>query len=687
MVPRPDDVMIFEGYQLTVSEHPAFPQLGMALPRPAAAKPGTSSAHRDNDERKLPGEPIVSVREHSISQARLWWRPCCTGDGVSPTQPRACLFRRLPGLTTCGRHHGRNHTCGEVTAARTPSLVTCSGSLGPGVRCPHRMLIAPSDSTVSVSCCHIHTHFRWESGGARHSTLESLLPPLVAAQHYRASTPRHSWQHMLDSALRLGPVFVRNCHVVVDRPDSITLDGPRGVSRPHPSAAGVALAAARALLAAAAAQASAPPSAADDSGESRASVVRSVCTALVRLLLVLLRGRVECQRSVGRLDGRKHRVAAAVQQVARLTHDAAAVELGDILALGGGHVGEQRLATALRAVGVREPHGLLFDARLGYVLGNKRVCALLCQLRGVRWLPRTVFTLQAFKEVGALHGRRPWFRKEPLASEGNGVCVVTAEAGNGSSGGDGDGNRGGDGDGNSGGASGDNAGVGQGVVATDGTAMDVLPIYQQGVHSPLLWQPGNRKFDCRVYVLWWRDGSVLVHRQALLRVCDQAYDPHSLTRGVQLTNVARGASSVPSYLWPRWRSLFTAAVVPLVRDVAVAFAQFHTPSHCLLTGFDILFDDTERPWLLEVNRLPQLQPSVYHWQCRGCMPSRPRCPKREVLRDVHMLARHGLPSVESSHKKGLGGWVVACGGTGTGAVVEPSVCQHAGDGVPPPTVV
>ncbi|PRW57894.1 zeta- subunit of COP-I complex [Chlorella sorokiniana] len=214
----------------------------------------------------------------------------------------------------------------------------------------------------------------------------------------------------------------------------------------------------------------------------------------------------------------------------------------------------------------------------------------------------------------------------------------------------------------------DNGSQGRGIklVQTPAQAAAALPTFEHGnlvacqyVRNPLLIN--GLKFDLRLYVLvrqagmygicWWRRCCaplrVFLCREGLVRFCTEPYSPPSPTNldhvYAHLTNYAvnkhnaafqfnqdaaeAGAGSKWTLtafaewmagqghdfeaLWGQIKQLVAKTLIATQPMLQYAYDSVRKPDDDGLTcfellGFDVLIDDTLRPWLLEVNHAPSL---------------------------------------------------------------------------------
>ncbi|CAI5451319.1 unnamed protein product [Caenorhabditis angaria] len=166
----------------------------------------------------------------------------------------------------------------------------------------------------------------------------------------------------------------------------------------------------------------------------------------------------------------------------------------------------------------------------------------------------------------------------------------------------------------------------------DASGSEALPyVVQSYIANPYL--VGGKKFDVRLYVLVtsFRPLNAWVHREGFARFSHSRYSTDSVDDAfVHLTNVAvaktaadydpeRGLKWSLPKLFRFFRSMHGhSKVSKMMEDLAKVIIEslrsvhhiIIQDSHCFeLYGYDILFDENLKPWLLEVNASPSLTAS------------------------------------------------------------------------------
>ncbi|KNC50951.1 tubulin-tyrosine ligase family protein [Thecamonas trahens ATCC 50062] len=193
-------------------------------------------------------------------------------------------------------------------------------------------------------------------------------------------------------------------------------------------------------------------------------------------------------------------------------------------------------------------------------------------------------------------------------------------------------------------------------------------VVSQYIDNPLLI--GGRKFDLRIYflVLSYRPLRVYMHSMGFARFCTAKYDtevldPEDLMQ--HLTNVAiqkhgdeynsahGGKFSLQNLRLFVEGTHGRAAARKLFADIkAIAFHAFsavknviNSDRHCFeCYGYDVLVDDTLKPWLVEVNASPSMSATT----------QTDRTVKHTVINDViNMVLPAGFPDLAAC-KLGVG---------------------------------
>jgi len=141
---------------------------------------------------------------------------------------------------------------------------------------------------------------------------------------------------------------------------------------------------------------------------------------------------------------------------------------------------------------------------------------------------------------------------------------------------------------------------------------------------------GGQKFDMRLYALCtsYTPLNVWFYRSGFCRFSSQRYDPSDLdNEAVHLTNVAiqKKLDTYDSVSGGKWEirglkmylmsrygiaavdKLFHDIQMIIIRSLQSVQQVMISDKHCFeLYGFDIMFDDNFKPWLIEVNASPSL---------------------------------------------------------------------------------
>ena len=610
----------------------------------------------------------AAVLREALAEGRSWW-PTCSNTG-SPGAAPTCYRAVLPGYSACpwhahlSRDRRDDPTVEHGVRQGVPSLaqrdVVCAFVRCAGVFAQQQcavLLQVPCGAVSETALCRIHAFV------SNPTTEEAQAPSKTVGSHMRVVQDAAALPSAVaDAARGIGGVacwagfpVLSEQYLRPQRPSMRQVGGLTAMlSSSVPSAVARALGRLHHLSAGA-----------TGAAEVAWRAWRPAVTALCECLGILLPGHAVAQAAVRRANTACGGAVVKVLRRAAVGGCGAAAMVEEIVLRGGAHPVECYLATALSMAGYTRPHGLVQDDELGRVLNNKRLFALIGQRQRMACVPLTLFSLE--QVLLASQPNDVWFRKHPVGSESDGVVVMRCTGDDGGAKlavevGCGKGESAAHRSVGSADAGGDDE-----VKLREHDAIQSMPpvlqgwdadecpptvpfvrsafVYQRGVQDLLLW-PDGCKFDCRIHVLWWRDGSVLVHRRALLRVSSQRYDRGSLERAVQITNVACSGRRVPSTEYRRWPKLWTG-VVALVAELAAAFQSLVTPGRYVLAGVDVVFDSTGRPWLLEVNHSPNMRPHEYPRVC-CCLWRTHVCPYKVCLRDLDRLIRTGR----------RGGWAI-----------------------------
>ena len=143
---------------------------------------------------------------------------------------------------------------------------------------------------------------------------------------------------------------------------------------------------------------------------------------------------------------------------------------------------------------------------------------------------------------------------------------------------------------------------------------NVPVVVQEGVKNMRLNE--GRKEDERVYVLWVKiDGKIRVflHTKTMVRMCQKKYS-ENIEKDTHFTILVNNPNGIiKSCKNPCEMELLKPIVVDISKRVMPHISRKMTNNHVVefwLTGWDILFDTNNHPWLLEINSRPNQCESV-----------------------------------------------------------------------------
>jgi hypothetical protein len=133
-------------------------------------------------------------------------------------------------------------------------------------------------------------------------------------------------------------------------------------------------------------------------------------------------------------------------------------------------------------------------------------------------------------------------------------------------------------------------------------------VVQEGVKNMRLNE--GRKEDERVYVLWVKIGGkirVFLHTKTMVRMCRKEYSDN-ISKDTHFTILVNNPNGIiKSCKNPCELELLKPVVSDITKRVMPHISKKMTNNHVVefwLTGWDILFDINNHPWLLEINSRP-----------------------------------------------------------------------------------
>lgn len=145
--------------------------------------------------------------------------------------------------------------------------------------------------------------------------------------------------------------------------------------------------------------------------------------------------------------------------------------------------------------------------------------------------------------------------------------------------------------------------------------LDKVPVVvQEGVKNMRLNE--GRKEDERVYVLWVKINGkirVFLHTKTMVRMCKKKYS-ESIAKDTHFTILVNNPNGIiKSCKNPCELELLKPIVLDITKRVMPHISKKMLNNHVVefwLTGWDILFDTNNHPWLLEINSRPNQCESV-----------------------------------------------------------------------------
>jgi len=130
-------------------------------------------------------------------------------------------------------------------------------------------------------------------------------------------------------------------------------------------------------------------------------------------------------------------------------------------------------------------------------------------------------------------------------------------------------------------------------------------VFQQEVPDMLLWRNGA-KFDLRVVACVAPGRRVYMYETFFARVSDVTYNPQSLKREMQCTNLSQGGKVCVFDDTANADGAVTDRVSHAVQQVMLQMSDSLQEERFHYFGFDFMLDKKYNPWLLEVNSTPHL---------------------------------------------------------------------------------